>query len=178
MPEMTITAAKGAFGDGRHPSTQGALRLMAGLQEYQPMRVLDVGCGSGILTLAACQLWPEAHVVATDNRVESVSLTRQNVQAANCQTRAQAWRADGVQCAAVQAMPPFPLVVSNILAEPLITMASDLCRMTAPQGWLILSGILMWREPLVLEAYRLNGMTCAESLSIGEWRSLLLHHAA
>ena len=132
-----------AFGTGSHPSTRLALRFLE--QHVRGgERVLDYGCGSGILAIAAAKLGA-AQVDAVDVDAEAV-----HTAAANARTNEVAVRA-----AAPEALAPalYDLVVSNILAQPLILLAPLLAARTASCGRIALSGILEDQAAEVADAY-------------------------
>jgi ribosomal protein L11 methyltransferase len=121
-----------AFGTGQHPTTSLCLELLA--ENVQPgLRVLDVGCGSGILSLAAAKLGAE--VTGSDLDPWCVQATRENAELNGVQVDVQE-RADldWVQ-------EPFPLVIANLMSDLLIRLAPELARVTEPGGKLIVSGI-------------------------------------
>ena len=132
-----------AFGTGSHPTT----RLMLGFVERH-MRsgesVLDYGCGSGILAIAAAKLGA-SRVDAVDSDPEAVRSTAANANANRVAVRA----------CAPEDLPParYDLVVSNILAQPLIVLAPLLAARTADGGRLALSGILESQAAEVVRAY-------------------------
>ena len=120
-----------AFGTGTHPTTRMCLRWIASHTEAWP-RVLDYGCGSGILAIAAA-LHGASGVDAVDIDPAAVESTHANAVA------------NGVQLAAAlpdAARDRYPLVLANILASPLKLLAPLLCGHVAPGGWLVLAGIL------------------------------------
>lgn len=131
-----------AFGTGTHPTTRMCLRWIAGRGEAWP-RVLDYGCGSGILAIAAA-LHGAAAVDAVDIDPAAVASTSANAEA------------NGVQLAA--ALPDaahgrYPLVLANILATPLKLLAPLLCEHVAVGGWLVLAGILERQADELRTAY-------------------------
>jgi ribosomal protein L11 methyltransferase len=133
-----------AFGTGSHPTT----RLVLGFLERTVLgaeRVLDYGCGSGILALAAAKLGAA--------RVDGVDVDPQAVETALANARA-----NGVELRAALpgALPVsrYDIVVSNILAQPLIVLAPLLAARTAPGGRLALAGILQSQGEEVAAAYR------------------------
>lgn len=169
---LKIDAAT-AFGSGEHPTTQGCLLAMSRLYEMggAPARILDLGCGSGILALAAARLWPKAAIWALDNDPEAVQKTEYNAIENNLMQHIRSAVSEGVNGPLRQGN--FDLILANILAEPLKHLASDLSGALAPQGVLILSGLLTRQEEDVLSAYRPFGFYSL-SLPQGEWDTLVL----
>jgi ribosomal protein L11 methyltransferase len=132
-----------AFGTGSHPSTRLALRF---LEKHirGGERVLDYGCGSGILAIAAAKLGA-VQVDAVDVDAEAVRTATANARANEVAVRA----------AAPEELAPalYDLVVSNILAQPLILLAPLLAARTASRGRIALSGILAAQAAEVADAY-------------------------
>ena len=142
-----------AFGTGSHPST----RLVLGFLERTVRggeRLLDYGCGSGILAIAALKLGAAA-ADAVDIDPQSVEVTLANARANSVEVRASE----------PQALAPgrYDLVVANILAQPLIELAPALSARTRPGGRLALSGILRSQAEEVRAAY-----AATFEMSIGE----------
>jgi ribosomal protein L11 methyltransferase len=138
-----------AFGTGSHPSTRLALRflervLRSARSDSGRASVLDYGCGSGILAIAAAKLGA--------GRVDAVDLDPQALEAAASNARANGLE---VRVATPQALAPgeFDVVVANILANPLIALAPLLVARTRRGGSLALSGILESQAPEVIAAY-------------------------
>ena len=135
-----------AFGTGTHPTTRMCLRWIAGhaAQDAQPwQRVLDYGCGSGILAIAAALHGGQA-IDAVDIDPAAVASTQANAQA------------NGVQLHAAlpdAAQGQYPLVLANILATPLKLLAPLLCGFVAPGGALVLAGILERQAEELQAAY-------------------------
>lgn len=123
-----------AFGTGSHPTTRMCLRWIARHAPASPawQRVLDYGCGSGILAIAA-SLHGAAQVVAVDIDTAAVTATRDNASANGVALQAGVPSlAEGVH----------EVVLANILASPLKLLAPLLCGHVAPGGWLVLAGLL------------------------------------
>ncbi len=156
-----------AFGTGTHPTTRLCLEALEKLG--RPGDVLDVGTGSGILAMAASKLGA-SRVVGTDIDPDAVEVAKENC-AMNGVT------AELVTTPLADIPGQFAVVLANILAEDLVRMASDLTAKVAPGGVLILSGILVEREPYVIDGFAATGLTLAETTREGEW-SCLLYRAA
>ncbi len=134
-----------AFGTGTHPSTALCLRWLDGL-DLTGLRVLDFGCGSGILAIAALGLGAES-VSAVDTDPQAVAATRENAQKngfGDCLFVTQD---------VAEITGSFDIVVANILAEPLVENAGDISDRVAPGGSLALSGILLEQTGSVIDAY-------------------------
>ena len=134
-----------AFGTGSHPSTALCLRWLDGL-DLEGLRMLDFGCGSGILAIAALRLGAES-VSAVDTDPKAVTATHENAQKNGVE--------DGlfVTQDVAEITGSFDIVVANILAEPLVKNAGNICDRVAPGGSLALSGILLEQAGWVIDAY-------------------------
>lgn len=164
-----------AFGSGSHATTEGCLRLLQGwARSRRPARVLDVGCGSGILGIAAARLWPTSSVVATDIDPVAVRTAADNFRINRVSARAKAFTAPGCAHPTVASQGPYDLVLANILAEPLVRLAPALGSAVAVGGSIILSGLLTRDERWVQAAYLGRGFKLDRCCRIGEWSALLL----
>ena len=132
-----------AFGTGSHPSTRLALQFLERTLRGGES-VLDYGCGSGILAIAAAKLGA-AQVDAVDLDAQALETTEANARANRV----------AVRVAAPEALPAarYDIVVSNILAQPLMLLAPLLASRTAPGGRIALSGILESQAAEVARAY-------------------------
>jgi ribosomal protein L11 methyltransferase len=159
-----------AFGTGLHPTTRGCLML---LQELSPMpsRLLDVGCGSGILALAALALGAE-HAAACDTDPLAVSATIDNAARNGVGDRVTAW--EGTLPAV--ATERYPLVLANLVAAVLVDLAPRLSDHLADDGVLLASGIIAPRAAEVVDAMGAAGLSVAGRRDDGEWVSVRLEH--
>ncbi len=130
-----------AFGTGTHPTTRMCLRWIA--SHAVPMRVLDYGCGSGILAIGAAKYGAQ-EVLAVDIDNAAIQSTQLNAEANHVALVA------GLPDKAVGT---FGLVVANILATPLKVLAPLLCAHVAPGGHLVLAGILERQADELIAAY-------------------------
>ncbi len=154
-----------AFGSGSHPTTRLCLAALAGLP-LDGLVVLDYGCGSGVLAVAAALLGA-TRVVAVDHDPQALTATRDNAGFNGI-------GAPRLETLAPQDLPPadraarqFDVVVANILANPLIELAPRLTALTRPGGRLLLSGVLEAQCPSVTAAY--PEMTFAAPAREGDW---------
>ena len=166
-----------AFGAGTHGSTMGCLEAL-GRIAVAPASVLDLGCGSGILAVAAAKLWPEARIMAVDNDPAAVVNAEENAQRNGVADRVSVAEADGAGAPVLRRAAPFDLVLANILLEPLVGMAPDLAALVAPDGCAILSGVLIAQGARLDAAYLAAGLGLREAIEVGEWRTAILGHAA
>jgi ribosomal protein L11 methyltransferase len=158
-----------AFGTGLHPTTRGCLTLLQSISPMPPV-VLDVGCGSGILALAALRLGAE-RAVCYDTDPLAVEATLANAAANDLADRVTAHLGS---FPASPAGNPFPLVLANLVAAVLIDLARPLAAHTAAGGTLLASGIIENRADEVLHALTAAGFVLRDRLDDGEWASFRL----
>jgi ribosomal protein L11 methyltransferase len=164
--DVVVTVDPGrAFGTGTHESTR---LLMAALDARVRggERVLDVGCGTGILAICALKLGAR-DALCIDVDPDAVAVTRENAELNQVAERV---RADTTP---VEEVPDsYPLVLANIQASVLVPLAAPIAARVAPEGLLLLSGILVGQETEVLAAY--PGFALEASPVEGEWIALIL----
>ena len=162
-----------AFGSGEHGSTRGCLGALERVAYRRPRRILDIGCGSGILAMGAAALL-HRRVLAVDIDPWSVAVSRQNARLNGIATRVACKLGNGWQAQAVRRSAAFDLVFANILARPLCLMAGGLAAHLAPGGTAILAGLLETQMRAVLAAHRRQGLRLERVLAEGNWRTLVL----
>lgn len=167
--DVVITIDPGhAFGSGTHQSTR---LILKGLDEHVRggEDVLDVGAGSGILSVAALLLGAKS-AVCIDIEEDSVQVSHENAERNNVRDRLKA------STTPIEDIPGvFPLVLANIEARVLIPLADEIAKRVAPNGLLFMSGILVGQEEDVLRAY--PTLTCLARPVDGEWVSLTMRKA-
>lgn len=172
---ITITLDAGlAFGSGEHESTRGCLLALEDLaKSRRPLRILDLGTGSGVLAIAATRVFGRA-VFATDIDARAVRVTRENAAQNGVARRVRVWRADGWDDPGLARHAPYDLVLANILARPLSAMAHRLAARLAPDGIVVLAGLLATQERMVLVAHRRHGLVLRRRIRCGKWTTLEL----
>ncbi len=168
--------AGAAFGSGEHATTSGCLRALLEVRrrERRPLRVLDMGTGSGILAIAAAKLLPASQVMAVDVDVVSVRVAAENARI-NRVPRVRVAQANGYHGKEIVSRAGgYDMILANILARPLCRMAPYAARALAPKGMLILSGLLTEQERMVLHAHRLQGLILARRFQDNGWSTLLM----
>jgi ribosomal protein L11 methyltransferase len=164
-----------AFGTGEHPSTRGCLLALEHLARRRRVRrALDIGTGTGILSIAAAKLL-HRNVLAGDIDPRAVCVARHNAVRNGVTRLVQIRSASGYRDRAV-VRSRYDLILSNILARPLAVMAADLARRLAPDGRAVLSGLLRRQEPIVLAPHRSCGIVLDHRLVIDGWSTLVMRH--
>jgi len=164
-----------AFGTAHHATTLGCLLAIDRLTRVMSFRrVLDLGCGSGVLAIAAARALPKAQIFATDVDAQSVAVAAQNMRANGVDQRIAVARADGLDHHALRHAAPFDLVIANILAGPLCALASGVAKVLHRGGRVLLSGVLNPEAAAVVAAYRAQGFALKEHRRIEGWSTLTL----
>jgi ribosomal protein L11 methyltransferase len=165
-----------AFGTGGHASTRLVITLMEDLADTlwadgrSTPRFLDLGCGSGILSIAASRLWPGAGGVAVDLDPEATACARENFDRNHVGSVSLLTGS----LDAVPALSPFDLVLANIQADVLCALAPRLPSRLTQGGRAILSGLLLRDAEPVLGLFRGAGFELVRRRDEGEWAALEL----
>ena len=163
-----------AFGTGHHGTTAGCLlALDAILKRRRPQRILDLGCGTGVLAIAAA-LAAKRKTLATDIDPEAVRVTKLNAALNGVTPLLNAVTAPGLKDTRIAHGAPYDLIFANILARPLISLAQGLTSILAPGGDLILSGLTRDQVRWVVAAYLNRGLVLSKTLLLGNWATLVL----
>lgn len=165
-----------AFGS-EHQTTKSCLKAICELNRMKAphANILDVGCGSGILSLGAAKLWgAETKITAVDIDQEAVWVTRQNALDNNVSDFVTAEVSNGYQAEIVQKNAPYDIIFANILARPLIDMAPDLAAALKPGGYAVLSGFINDQEDWVVNAHTNQGLKLVKIYELDNWRAALM----
>lgn len=163
-----------AFGTGHHGTTKGCLVLFDDILNSKcPLRsVLDLGCGAGILAIAAAKALPNSKIMASDIDQDAIDVTKDNAKLNDVDTIIDSFAADGFETKKLNEQ-TFDLIFANILAGPLMGLAPEIFQATASQGIVILSGILNEQADMVASHFSEQGFNIESKISLGDWTSLL-----
>ena len=171
---LLIEAAM-AFGTGHHGTTLGCLGAFDRLldQNYIFNNVLDLGCGTAVLAMAAARA-SSINVIASDIDSIAVEVANANIVANDLINRVTCIESIGFNALDFLNAAPFDLIFANILKGPLIDLAPEIARNLKTGGIVVLSGILIEQSAEILGIYQAQGITLLEREDIGEWVALTL----
>jgi ribosomal protein L11 methyltransferase len=175
-----------AFGTGHHGTTRGCLLALdriakrAGARRRPRARastgrepVLDVGTGTGVLAIAAAKALRHP-VLASDIDRRAAAIARDNAGINGAAAYVEVIRTAGVSSRRFRERSPFRLIFANILLEPVKAMATPLARLVAPNGCIVLSGLLAAQARAALASYRARGLVLAGRIPLEGWMTLVL----
>jgi ribosomal protein L11 methyltransferase len=173
--EPLLIEAAMAFGTGHHGTTLGCLRALDRLIDagFHGHRVVDIGCGTAVLAMAAARVWPEP-VLASDIDAQAVEVAMANLRANGLSDRVRCVEAAGFDHPELQEAAPFDLIFANILKGPLIALAPEFAKRLVSGGKAILSGILNDQADEVIAHYAQQGINLSQRDEIGDWTTLTL----
>ncbi len=169
-----------AFGTGTHPTTRLCLEYLdarAASRSHEPDRIVDFGCGSGVLAIAALRLQPKAGALVHDIDSQALIATADNARANDVDLRVESFveaaeltkrlvQRERLTATETMAQPGgAELVLANILSGPLCELAPQLTALLAPGGEIVLAGLLDEQADDVIAAY-------APAISLTRWRTL------
>ncbi len=164
-----LIEASQAFGTGHHGTTWGCLTMIQQvLKREKPHSALDLGTGSGVLSIAIAKL-ARIPVLATDIDPVAVRVAQENADKNAVSALVETETARGFNHTAIRNGGPFGLIVANILARPLMAMAVEMAMHLEAGGSLILSGILDSQRRQVIAAYTNAGFRHIRTLESEGW---------
>src|SRR6516162_3806147 len=184
-------AAALAFGTGHHGTTRGCLLALdrivkarrrqrdasvgATAPRKRPIRAiaLDIGTGTGVLAIAAAKALRRP-VLASDIDVRAVTIARDNVRINRVGAVVEVIHAAGVLTRPFRGRAPYDLICANILLDPLKALATPMARLVAPNGQVVLSGLLTAQAGAALASYRARGLALARRVTLEGWATLTL----
>lgn len=164
--------AGAAFGTGHHGTTVGCLEAFDNLLKTESFeKVLDVGCGTGVLAIAAARTGTPI-AVGTDIDEPSARIANENAEINDA--KCDFYFADGLGDPRIAQHLPYDLVFANILAAPLVELAPEIGAALKSGGVAILSGLLRTQEERVLDAYLPLGFVVEQTIHHDAWSALQL----
>lgn len=162
-----------AFGTGHHGTTEGCLLALDRiLKRRTPRKILDVGCGTGVLAIAAARATGRP-ALASDIDPEAVRVTLANAALNGVKPLIESFVAAGLNHPRIAVGSPYDLIFANILARPLVALSTGLSRMLAPGGELILSGLTAEQMRWIEATYESRGLTLMGRIQRGNWATLV-----
>jgi ribosomal protein L11 methyltransferase len=164
-----LIMAPGAFGSGEHETTASCLETLAGLQEVDGARVLDLGSGTGILAIAALKLGAQ-HAWCVDIDPDAVRTCQTNCRLNGVHDRVQHL------CGSLEDLvaEPFDLILANIYGDILLALADELVARARPGTPLLLSGILFQDDFEVRRRYQALGCVVVLQRALEDFTTVLL----
>nr|WP_246543529.1 50S ribosomal protein L11 methyltransferase [Novosphingobium profundi] len=180
MVDFTIPASQ-AFGTGQHATTAGCLAMLTHMKRQGVIvrNCADIGTGTGLLAFAALALWPRTIATASDIDAVCPAVVESNAKL-NGITMGEGngelvmTVAAGMDHPLLHARGPYDLIMANILAGPLVSLAPDFGPALVPGGHLVLAGLLETQEPAVRQACQRAGLRLAARMVNGDWSILWL----
>jgi ribosomal protein L11 methyltransferase len=161
---------------GLHPASVLCLEAMHWLHEKtDATNILEIGCGNGILSVAAASIWG-AKVIAADISPNAVADTTANIARHGLEAFITAVRSDGFDHPEIRQNAPYDLILCNVLAELLARLGPDIKKSLKTNGYIIMSGILAWKAPELELAYKGLGFEIAHKISNSPWNCYILCH--
>ena len=162
-----------AFGTGHHGTTEGCLMAIDHiLKRRTPASILDVGCGTGVLAIAAAKATGRA-ALASDIDPEAVKVTIANAALNGVKPQIDSFVAAGLSHPRIAGGGPYDLIFANILARPLVALSTGLSRSLTPGGHLILSGLTLEQMRWIEATYQSRGLSLAGRVTRGNWATLV-----
>lgn len=171
-----LVEAATAFGTGHHGTTLGCLLALERLERrgVSPRNVIDLGCGTAVLAMAAACVW-QVEPLASDIDEVAVEVAKANVRVNGLENRVRCELAAGFDHPDITARSPYDLILANILKGPLIELAPSIARYSADGAYVILSGVLDDQAQDVKTVYDALGFEEAHRESVTGWTTLTLH---
>ncbi len=173
--EPLLIEAAMAFGTGHHGTTLGCLKALDRLatEGFVGRSVLDVGCGTAVLAMAAARIW-DATILASDIDEVAVEVAQANVDANGLTGRVACVEAAGLDHPQLAESAPYDLIFANILKGPLIALADDITASLRPGGRVILSGILNEQADELIAVYTRAGNSLEDRQELCDWTTTTL----
>jgi len=165
--------ASRAFGTGDHSTTSLCIEAMESLEKFNCKNIFDIGTSSGILGFAAEKIWPKANILACDVDEVSVKIAKGNLSYNNSKIQFYQNTEDDLNIPDT-CNQKFDLIISNILAKPLMSLAQTFKDISHLKTRVILSGFLDCQKDEIVDKYQAAGFAIENSLYQEKWITLTL----
>ncbi|HJD55620.1 MAG TPA: 50S ribosomal protein L11 methyltransferase [Rickettsia endosymbiont of Pyrocoelia pectoralis] len=165
---LILIEASRAFGTGSHETTYGCIEILEYIKDVKVNKILDIGTGSGILSFVAEKIWDEAAILACDIDEAAIEIAKENAHFNNSHVQFYRNNAEKILLNSYYDV-KFDLIISNILASPLIELSSQIKELINDKGYLILSGFLDSQVRDVKNAYEKIGFKVKKTIHKNSW---------
>ena len=165
-----------AFGS-EHQTTKMCLNAISELHQTitEPKKILDMGTGSGILSIAAAKIWKQApQIIAADIDSESVDVSANNAITNNVENNITSVLSDGYQNKEICKNAPYDLIFANILANPLKAMSKEAYNALKDKGCYLISGFIDNQETEIIKHHIDLGFKLIKTYELENWRAAVL----
>ena len=170
-----IIDASLAFGTGHHYTTKFCLQLVQELKKMgvKPLTMIDVGCGTGILSIALAKLF-SSRIIAVDNDIHSVEMTKRNIAVNKVTNYVKVYKSTGLIGNHLNSRAKYDLIVANILYKPLRTLMRSFIINLSDKGFLIMSGLNIKQARHFKCISRQFGLKVIDEKKEANWAALLV----
>ena len=164
-----------AFGTGHHFTTKCCLEMILYLYElgFVSRNSIDIGCGTGILSLAVAKLF-RSRVFAVDNDPNALEVTRENIEKNSLSNLVKVFKSEGFNGSSLNAKGRYDLILANILYKPIKRLLLDFYKHLEPNGYLILSGLNKKQAKDIRNICSIINFRLVRQQSDDNWTGLLL----
>lgn len=157
-----------------HPTTAMMLSMLGNLEMDEQGVVLDIGCGSGILSLAVAHQWPSVSIIASDLEKLAASEAQENIEYNGFSKQIQCVQAEGLDHQAIEQAAPYDLIMANLLVKWHMKYLRQMQAVLKPNGQLMLSGMQAWEVDALLAALPYAKLKVQQQMESEGWAALLL----
>ena len=163
-----------AFGTGSHATTKSCLKELMHLSKfYKPRKILDYGCGTGILGIAAKKIFKKSEIYFADIDKNAIMLAKENLKLNNIISN-KIYQTNSLFYKEYIKFNSYDLVIANILYSPLYKLAPVFKKILKHKAKIILSGILKHQIPYIINRYKIFGFVVEKKISIDGWGAITM----
>ncbi|MAC61986.1 MAG: hypothetical protein CMN37_08890 [SAR116 cluster bacterium] len=164
-----------AFGSGSHATTRGCINIFNYLQKFFIVeKFLDIGCGSGILSICAYKYWRPSKVLSVDIEKNSILRSKLNAKNNNLNNLLKFEHTNGNKVFNKSFYSKFDLIVANIISSELLKLAQDIAKYLDNNSYLVLSGILKSQENSIVSKFKNFKLLLVKKQYVENWVTILM----